>query len=235
MPGSVTDGRSRCGWVIAVAVVCVGCTGIRVDRPEVEGRETLSRDAFRAYAEEVFRRQNRAQSRVMMALPDLEDTSAQEAEALRRAEAEMSKACRPLNRAVAAYRSGDDVGLLAKLGMPEVVTTCERRAIEVERELERITRSASLEQRLEFDGDAHVAFGRDLARHERLESVSPPVEDGGEQLRREPDPAVRLGARAMILDGEGWRQLSAVDDDAGVGQIEHRGAAECLETPEPLA
>lgn len=85
-------------------------------------------DAFAAYAEGVFREQNRIASRLAFALADLDETSGPRYDSLTSAEDALLDACAGLNDVAARVRDGRNAGALRGLRAAREAPACERAA-----------------------------------------------------------------------------------------------------------
>lgn len=118
-------------WPVLAVCLLAGCASVTA----VDGqRYTIGSDAFRAYAERVFRAQNRAMSKLVFALDDASLGDAARA-SLEAAEAGLIGACGPLNEV--AVRRRDDRGTRAGLGFEAArsVSECERALTDADRAL----------------------------------------------------------------------------------------------------
>lgn len=88
-------------------------------------RYRISSDAFRAYAEEVFREQNRLASDLVFRMED-ERVEAAELERLERAETRLLEDCRDLNEIAVRQRDGQRRRLIAAARAAKSVPQCER-------------------------------------------------------------------------------------------------------------
>lgn len=114
--------------VCLVAPLLLGaCANVDVHYPD--GRvERMSRAQFKAYAEQVFRRQNRVVDGLIRA-----DAESLEVDArLLHAEDAMEDACRPLIDLVSAKAEGRRMELADKLEIPRAAPACDRAVEQVE-------------------------------------------------------------------------------------------------------
>jgi hypothetical protein len=119
------------GAGLATAVLLGACTQVEVRYPD--GRtQTMSRAEFKAYAETVFRRQNRVVDRLIRADVGLGDEGLAADARLLRAEEAMTDACRPLIDLVSAKAEGRKMDLLDKLEMPSAAPACDRAVKDLE-------------------------------------------------------------------------------------------------------
>jgi hypothetical protein len=86
----------------------------------------ISSDRFAAYAERVFREQNRVASMLAFALVDVEDEDGPAARALSAAEDDLLDACAGLNEVAARRRDGERPGVLRGLRAARGAPDCER-------------------------------------------------------------------------------------------------------------
>lgn len=114
--------------ILIGAVLSASCT--TVTTRTAEGKETtLSREAFSAYLEHVFRHHNQ----VMNHLIESSEIGNEQTEIIHNAEAMMITACQPLNEAVEDALSGKEVGLQIEMELPEAVPACEAASQAVEK------------------------------------------------------------------------------------------------------
>ena len=95
-----------------------------------------SRDEIAARAEEVFRRHNQAETKLLSVLPRLAGEQPEAYEALLVAEESMLDACEKLNELAIAHRDNKRVGLKAKSQVPKTIDACEQHTQIVEELLE---------------------------------------------------------------------------------------------------
>lgn len=104
------------------ALAATGCAAVRT----ADGRRLpLASNEFRAYVEQVFRRQNAAASELAFAL---EDASDERATRLAGAEDELFDACAKLNRLATARRDGRSLSIRDAKRAAESAPACESAA-----------------------------------------------------------------------------------------------------------
>lgn len=120
----------RCrAWVALPVGVLAGCATVT----SVDGeRHAISSDAFRSYAETVFRRQNAALSELAFAL-DGSELAPEQISALEAVEADLIGTCAALNELAIRRRDNRDVGVRGQLDAARSVPDCERVVIAAER------------------------------------------------------------------------------------------------------
>lgn len=126
----------RSAIALPVLAVVAGCGTLVFNQPSGPEIDYMDRAEFRDYTEQVFRRHNAVQSRLMMTLPDIEQSHPRRYQRLMREEQKMMQSCQRLNEAVAAHIDGDEMGFFRRLKFPLDVTDCERRTAKVEASLE---------------------------------------------------------------------------------------------------
>lgn len=118
------------GW-LALPILLAGCTRIEVRYADGHS-ESMSKAEFKAYAERVFRRQNRVVDRLIRADAGFDGDSIEPDARLLRAEEAMEDACRPLIDLVSAKAEGRKLKLADKLEMPSAAPACDRAVQDVE-------------------------------------------------------------------------------------------------------
>lgn len=122
---------SAASWLAAVlfALISAGC----VATVETLGgeRHRVSSDAFRAYAEGVFRDQNRVASALAFRLDEARDLDREARAALEQAESRLLDDCGELN-AVAVRRRDGQRRFMADARAAATVPTCERAVVAAE-------------------------------------------------------------------------------------------------------
>lgn len=83
-------------------------------------------EAFREYAERVFREQNQVTDEIMWRMPDIEVKNPDLATQLAQAEMEMFAACEPLNELAILYRDQQKPGLIKKFSSARSVRSCDQ-------------------------------------------------------------------------------------------------------------
>ncbi|MEX2497601.1 MAG: hypothetical protein WD397_01845 [Wenzhouxiangellaceae bacterium] len=86
----------------------------------------MSSDELRAYAEEVFRQQNRVTTRLMMAPLDSPSIGEDDRRRIEQAETLMNNACASLNEIASARTSGEEVDRKLENTVRKQVRTCAR-------------------------------------------------------------------------------------------------------------
>jgi hypothetical protein len=107
------------------ALATVGCAAVTTADGE---RLRISSDEFSAYAERVFREQNRIASQLAFALADA-DRGGSRYVALAAAEDDLLDACEGLNEIAARRRDGQRPGALRGLRAAREAPACERAAV----------------------------------------------------------------------------------------------------------
>ena len=116
---------------LLTSIVLSSCISITTVDPR--GREVRrTRTEFRAYAEEVFRRQNRAGGELMFVPDDLPDTDPVLDAALASAESAMLADCEFLNRLAVARRDGQPIRAGRRREFPDSVAACDRSTARLE-------------------------------------------------------------------------------------------------------
>jgi hypothetical protein len=112
-------------WLILALSVAAaaGCATVTTGHGE---RLRISSDEFAAYAERVFREQNRVASDLAFALADAEDEDGPKYRALAAAEDALLDACAGLNEVAARRRDGERPGALRGLRAAREAPGCER-------------------------------------------------------------------------------------------------------------
>ena len=119
----MTSHRSSALWGLVIALLG-GCASVDVQYPDGH-RTRMSRAEFKAYAERVFRYQNRIVDRLIRADGAYGDEQGEPDAPLSRAEEAMEEACRPLISLVSAKAEHRALGLSDKLEMPRAAPACE--------------------------------------------------------------------------------------------------------------
>ena len=119
----MTSHRSGALWGLVIAMLG-GCASVDVQYPDGH-RTRMSRAEFKAYAERVFRYQNRIVDRLIRADGAYGDEQGEPDARLSRAEEAMEEACRPLISLVSAKAEHRALGLSDKLEMPCAAPVCE--------------------------------------------------------------------------------------------------------------
>ena len=117
--------RSRAPWLMIVALLG-GCASVDVHYPDGH-RARMSKAAFKVYAEQVFRYQNRIVDRLIRA-----DEQGEPDARLLRAEETMAEACRPLIALVSAKAEHRALEMSDKLEMPRAAPACEQAVVAVD-------------------------------------------------------------------------------------------------------
>lgn len=131
-----SPGRTPVVVLLVIALPGLHACGVTVHRPATEGGEWMSRDEFRSYAEQVFRRHNAVESELLFLLPELEERDPERYRRLSRAEEAMLDACAPLVE-IAQRRSRElSIGFFKRLHLPPKITACDRETRRVEQLLE---------------------------------------------------------------------------------------------------
>lgn len=110
---------NRVPWVVILALLG-GCASVEVQYPDGH-RTRMSKAQFKAYAERVFRYQNRTVDRLI----SINERGEPDARLLS-AEGVMEDACRPLITLVSAKAEHRALALSDKLEMPHAAPECER-------------------------------------------------------------------------------------------------------------
>lgn len=111
--------------VFACAFAVVGCATVTTAGGK---RLRIGTDAFAAYAERVFREQNRVASRLAFAMADIADDDSARYRSLAAAEDRLLDACAGLNEIAARRRDGERPGALRGLHAAEKAPACDRAA-----------------------------------------------------------------------------------------------------------
>lgn len=106
---------------IAIAMFLSGCAVTNVGGL----RMALGSDAFSAYVEDLFRRQNNVGTELAFAIED-EPVGGERHTMLEAAELELLTACRGLNQIARAERDGESVGGFSALKRAKSAPDCER-------------------------------------------------------------------------------------------------------------
>ena len=114
-------------WLAAFGPLLAGCAVTAVDGQRLKPRS----DAFAAYVEAVFRRQNDVATALLFALEDAEPDSPRYAE-LEAAEGRLLTACRGLNEIAQARRDEAELGGFAALKRARQAPDCERATLAAE-------------------------------------------------------------------------------------------------------
>lgn len=117
-------------WLL-VPLWLAACRSVDVHYPDGH-HERMSKKQFKAYAEQVFRRQNRVVDRLIRADSGFEGDSIEPDARLLRAEEAMEDACRPLIDLVSAKAEKRRMKLADKLEMPNAAPACDRAVQAVE-------------------------------------------------------------------------------------------------------
>ena len=115
----ISSQRNRAPWLVIFALLG-GCASVDVRYPDGH-RARMSKAEFKAYAERVFRYQNRTVDRLI----SVEELGVPDAR-LARAEEAMEEACRPLIALVSAKAERRALDLSDKLEMPRAAPACEQ-------------------------------------------------------------------------------------------------------------
>ncbi len=107
------------------ALAAAGCATVTTAGGK---RLRVGTDAFAAYAEQVFREQNRVASRLAFAMADIEDDQSARYRNLAAAEDRLLDACAGLNEIAARRRDGERTGALRGLHAAEKAPACDRAA-----------------------------------------------------------------------------------------------------------
>lgn len=122
------------GPAVAVFAALAGCAVVTT----ADGsRLPVASDRFAAYAEQVFRAQNRVATDLAFALEDAPNAESEEFEALESAEESLLTACAGLNEVAAARRDGGGLGARRQLRAARQAPVCERATAAAEAVLER--------------------------------------------------------------------------------------------------
>lgn len=121
----------------AAATVSVWLTGCAVVTTADGSRLPVASDRFAAYAEQVFREQNRVATALAFALEDAPTTDSEEFAALESAEESLLAACAGLNEVAAARRDGGRSGTRRQLRAAKQAPACEQATTEAEAVLAR--------------------------------------------------------------------------------------------------
>ena len=103
-----------------------GCALSPVDLPDGH-RVAVTSDAFRDYAEQVFRRQNRALDELIGLQQSVDGDE------YFQPEQDIVEACSDLNRLAALRRDGRAAGIGLKRRLPRTVVACDKTVLRVER------------------------------------------------------------------------------------------------------
>lgn len=130
--------RPFVGAALAVSlVVLAGCAAVTT----ADGsRLPVASDRFAAYAERVFREQNRVATELAFALEDTPGADSTQFAALESAEEALLTACAGLNEVAAARRDGESPGVRRGLRAARQAPVCERATVEAAAVLERTAR-----------------------------------------------------------------------------------------------
>ena len=120
----------RCAGLLTT-LLAGACARIEVRYPDGHV-EAMSKAEFKAYAEQVFRHQNRVVDRLIRADTDVESEGLATDARLLRAEEAMEDACRPLIGLVSAKAEKRRMALADKLEMPRAAPACDAAVKEVE-------------------------------------------------------------------------------------------------------
>jgi hypothetical protein len=130
----------RAAALAAAAALLAACAAVTT----ADGmRLGLGSDEFKAYAERVFRDQNKVASDLAFAL---EDAGAAAAAELDSAEDELLAACAGLNEVATTRRDDQPLGVRAKLGAARRAPDCERATRAAQAALDRVERQAPLDR-----------------------------------------------------------------------------------------
>ncbi len=121
--------------VALASLLVAGCVSVTRTLPD-GSTERLRGNEIRDYAAEVFRRHNTVSSRLLQALPYLEEADPSLADSLLDAEQRMNAACAPIDALAVAYRDGADVALGDRLAFARALNDCEETTAALEGELD---------------------------------------------------------------------------------------------------
>ena len=123
--------RISAPWIAVLAGLALAGCIIPVPGDGALDVEFMTRDELRDYSERVFRRHNRAVTRLMGALSSA-DVSARQADRLERLERRMNRACESLNRIASMRARGEEPDLELENRVRRDVRTCDDRTRRVE-------------------------------------------------------------------------------------------------------
>lgn len=124
----ITKRRRAAQWALII-VMLAGCGSVDVRYPDGQHKR-MRKAEFKAYAERVFRYQNRIVDRLIEADSGADD--GQSDTRLLAAEDAMEEACRALIALVSAKSERRAMALADKLHMPSAVPACERAVVAVD-------------------------------------------------------------------------------------------------------
>lgn len=120
-----TDIRnSGCSIILILSVFATGCSTISTVTPDGH-RESRSVDEFKSYAEDVFRRQNKASSELILLLIDIESSDQENYSKLQNAEKRIMDACQPLNSMAVMMVENRKIDMSMKYSVMTSVSECD--------------------------------------------------------------------------------------------------------------